>query len=295
MEVDASLTLSEVKSILGQPAYEREGVLIFQGDSLDLMRRLPDGIVDLTVTSPPYNIGKEYEERLALADYLDWVALWAAEIHRLSKSSGQLWLNLGYVEVKGQGRAVPLPYLLWDRIPFFLRQEVVWTYGAGTTTTKAFAPRNEKFLWYLKDPDNYYFDLDSVRDPDVKYPNQKKNGKLRCNPLGKNPGDVWSIPKVTSGRQRSSKERMPHPAQFPEAVIERVILASSKEGDIVLDPFMGSGTTAAVATRLGRQSIGFELRPDYVLTTASRLDSLFASGLAAGIDDSELVGIDEAG
>ena len=120
-------------------------------------------------------------------------------------------------------------------------QEVVWNYGAGVACRNSFSPRNEKFLWYVKSEKRYTFNLDDVRDPDVKYPNQKKEGKLRCNPNGKNPSDVWTIPKVTSGEKRASSERTLHPAQFPSAVIERVVLASSDPGDLILDPFMGWG------------------------------------------------------
>lgn len=108
----------------------------------------------------------------------------------------------------------------------------------------------------------------------MKYPNQKKNGKLKVNPLGKNPSDVWQFAKVTSGRNRSSAERTPHPAQFPEAVIERIVRASSATGDLVLDPFLGSGTTCAVARRLDRRSIGFELRPDYLELAARRISDI---------------------
>ena len=100
-----------------------------------------------------------------------------------------------------------------------------------------------------------------MRDPNVKYPRQKKNGKLKCNPLGKNPTDVWHIPKVTSGTNRSSKERMPHPAQFPMAVVERIIRACSNPGDVVFDPFVGSGSLIEAALRNGRQAVGFEIRP----------------------------------
>jgi adenine-specific DNA-methyltransferase len=182
---------------------------------------------------------------------------------------------LGYVPVEGRARAIPLPYLLWDRIPFYLIQEIVWHYGAGVAARQAFSPRNEKFLWYVKSSDSYTFNLDEIRDPDVKYPNQKKNGKLKCNPLGKNPSDVWILPKVTSGANRSSKERTEHPAQFPVAVVERIIQASSRPGDLILDPFMGSGTTALVASKLGRKVIGFELSSRYLDLIVRRLEGDF--------------------
>ncbi|HEY7415535.1 MAG TPA: site-specific DNA-methyltransferase, partial [Ktedonobacteraceae bacterium] len=164
-----------------------------------------------------------------------------------------------------------IPYLLWDRSPFYMVQEIVWNYGAGVNTKLMFSPRNEKFLWYVKSSQDYTFNLDAVRDPNVKYPNQKKNGKLKCNPLGKNPSDVWEMPKVTSGENRSSKERTPHPAQFPLAVIDRIIKACSNEGELVLDPFIGSGTTAIAALENGRKIVGFEISRDYCQLASSRI------------------------
>ena len=181
------------------------------------------------------------------------------------------WLNLGYVALPDRARAIPLPYLLWDKCPFFLMQEIVWNYGAGVAARKALSPRNEKFLWYVKDPQHYTFNLDDIRDPDVKYPQQKKRGKLRCNTIGKNPSDVWQIAKVTSGTDRASPERAPHPAQFPLDLIERILKGFSRPGDLVLDPFMGSGTTAEACLRANREVIGFEIRRDYCDFIASRL------------------------
>ena len=111
-----------------------------------------------------------------------------------------------------------------------------------------------------------------MRDPNVKYPNQKKNGKIKVNLKGKNPTDVWQFPKVTSGKNRASKERTAHPAQFPVSVVDRIIKSSSNLNEIVLDPFMGSGTTAIVALGLQRQVIGFEIRADYCEIVANRID-----------------------
>ena len=267
--------LQTLRRILGSPSYEAPGVLIYCGDSLEMMRRIPADLVDLSVTSPPYNIGKEYETVRPLDQYLDWCETWIKELHRITDVDGSFWLNLGYVEMPKKARAVPLTYLLWDRTPFSLIQEVVWNYGAGVACRNMFSPRNEKFLWYVKNPGAYCFNLDAVRDPDVKYPLQRKNGKLKCNPAGKNPTDVWQFPKVTSGADRSSDERTPHPAQFPVAVIDRIIKSSSDVDDLVLDPFMGSGTSAEVALSNGRQVLGFEINPSYVEITARRLDSYF--------------------
>jgi adenine-specific DNA-methyltransferase len=241
------------------------------GDLLEVLPNVPDGQVDLTVTSPPYNIGKEYESSRDLDEYVDWCQRWIAEIYRVTKPHGCFWLNLGYLEVPERGRAVPLPYLLWDKSPFYLLQEVVWHYGAGVAARRAFSPRNEKWLWYVKDPENYLFNLDAVRDPNVKYPHQKKNGKLKCNPLGKNPGDVWLVPKVTSGAGRASRERTNHPAQFPIAVVQRIVRACSRDGDLVLDPFAGSGSTLVASLLNDRRSMGIEIRPDYCAIAERRI------------------------
>ena len=261
---------------LGQPAFSSHGVSLYHADALQAMDHLPSDLIDLTVTSPPYNIGKEYETPMSIEDYIDWSEQWMSQVHRLSKPSSALWLNLGYVEVPSKGKAVPIAYLLWDRIPFYLIQEVVWNYGAGVATKRRFSPRNEKFLWLVKSIDQYTFNLDEVRDPNVKYPNQRKNGRLRVNPLGKNPTDVWQFPKVTTGQgmtgQRASPERTKHPAQFPTSVIERIVKACSNPEDLLLDPFIGSGTTAEVAIRQGRRAIGFEINADYLDIAAERLE-----------------------
>jgi len=272
---DLPPALENVAGRLGSPAFSCEHGLIYRGDCLELMEALEDSVVDLTVTSPPYNIGKEYETPRELGDYLNWSQDWIAQVHRITRANGAFWLNLGYVAVPGRGHAVPLPYLVWNRVPFFLLQEVVWNYGAGVSTRAMFAPRNEKFLWFVKDPDTYTFNLDEVRDPDVKYPYQKKNGKLRCNPNGKNPTDVWQLPKVTSGKDRASKERTPHPAQFPLAVVDRIVGASSDIGDVVLDPFLGSGSLAEAVIRSGRFFLGFEIRADYVEIASTRLQNVY--------------------
>ena len=270
------IKLNEVTEALGLPDRHGDNWAVYNGDCLELLAALPKGSIPLTVTSPPYNIGKSYEQKRDVGEYIDWCAEWVSLVHRATAPNGAFWLNLGYLSLPGRAKALPIPYLLWDRVPFFLIQEVVWNYGAGVAARQSFSPRNEKFLWYVKDPQTYTFNLDDVRDPNVKYPNQRKNGKLKCNQLGKNPTDVWQIPKVTSGRDRASKERTPHPAQFPTAVVDRIVRACSNPGDVILDPFIGSGSLAEAALRAGRQAIGFEINPDYADLTAERLRVVLA-------------------
>lgn len=263
----------KIKEILGKPAFEAGRVAIYQQDCLEAMKNIPSESIDLTVTSPPYNIGKEYENITDLNTYIEWCSKWMNEIYRITKPSGTFWLNVGYLEVLKKGLAVPIPYLLWDKSPFYFLQEVVWNYGAGVACKKRFSPRNEKLMWYIKNPNDYTFNLDEVRDPNVKYPNQKKNGKLRCNPLGKNPSDVWQIKKVTSGKDRASKERTSHPAQFPLELVERVIKSSSHKGELILDPFMGSGSTAESALKNDRYVIGFEVKSEYIKLAKNRIEN----------------------
>lgn len=248
---------------LGKPMYRGNSYAIYHADCLNLLQEIPDNSVDLFFTSPPYNIGKEYENILPIQDYIDWSKKWIDEIYRTTKKDGSFIYNIGYLSVPNVARAIPIAYLMWNHIKFYLNQEIIWNYGAGVATKHYLSPRNEKLLWYVKDKKNYCFNLDDIRDPNVLYPNQKKNGKLRCNTLGKNPSDVWQIAKVTSGANRSSNERTKHPAQFPLDLCTRVIKGFSSTNDIVIDPFVGSGSTIDACLRLNRYSIGIEINKDY--------------------------------
>lgn len=269
--------------ILGRPAFSAPGFILYQGDCTALMEKMRESNfqIDLTITSPPYNIGKAYEEIVSLEDYIEWCSTWMAQIHAITSSKGAFWLNVGYLEVPGMGRCVPIPYLLWNRSPFYMLQEVVWHYGAGVSSSKRLSPRNEKWLFYVRNAEDYLFNLNDIRDPNVKYPNQKKNGKFRCNPLGKNPTDVWEFPKVTTGSNRSSKERTGHPAQFPLQIVERIIRASSNTGSVVFDPFSGSGSCGIAAAALGRVGIGIELKEEYVRIAIERYKNFQQEKLAA--------------
>ena len=271
-----SKILEDVKVSVGKPYYEKGDFILFRMDCLEGLRRIVKPFVNLTVTSPPYNIGKEYEKVVPIRDYVTWSKEWISEVYRLTKPFGAFLFNIGYIEVPEKGHAVPLAYLLWDKTEFYLMQEIVWNYGAGVACKKKLSPRNEKLLWYVKDRENYTFNLDDIRDKNVKYPNQKKKGKLRCNTLGKNPSDVWQIAKVTSGSRRASPERTNHPAQFPVDLIDRIIKGFSNTNDVVLDPFMGSGTVAEVALRNKRKVIGFEIDEEYCKIAVERIEEYFS-------------------
>ena len=270
-----NLIHNQLEGIVGKPYYSNNGFILYNMDNLEFMKKIKesDFRFDLTVTSPPYNIGKEYENIVSVNDYISWCEDWLTHIYDISTDTSSFWLNLGYLDIKDRAKAIPITYLLWDKIRFFLIQEVVWNYGAGVSAKKFFAPRNEKFMFYVKNEKDYTFNLDLVRDPDVKYPNQKKNGKLRCNPLGKNPTDVWQFPKVTSGSNRSSKERTAHPAQFPLSVIDRIVKVSSNDLDIVFDPFSGSATTGIAAHGNFKLYVGTELKKEYCDLSIERFEN----------------------
>jgi len=242
---------------------------ILVGDCLKRLAEIESESVALVLTSPPYNIGKPYETALPLDSYLVWCQRWLAEIRRVLTPTGAAWINLGFVEVADRGKAVPLAYLLWPLIDLYLVQEVVWRYENGVACRRRLSPRNEKLLWLVRDPSSYRFNLDGIRDPNIRYPRSRRHGRLRYNPLGKNPSDVWHIPKVAAGR--ASPERTGHPTQMPLPLAERVVLACSDSGDVVLDPFAGSGTTLVAAIRHGRNTVGIERDTDYAAIAERRL------------------------
>ena len=266
--------LSYITDAIGEPYYAKDGFILYNNSCTHFLNELKkqQPIIDLVVTSPPYNIGKEYETDLDIKEYVDWCEKWMSLLYDCSTDKSSFWLNVGHFEVPKKGLCVPIPYLIWDKSEYFLLQELVWKYGAGVQTKKRLSPRNEKWLYYVKDPKDYVFNLDEIRDPDVKYPNQKKNGKLRCNPLGKNPSDVWDIPKVTTGKSRASKERVDHPAQFPLAIIERLVKVSSNPFQTVFDPFSGSGSTGIATHAFNRIYVGTELSQIYCDVTIDRFE-----------------------
>lgn len=267
-----SLVEDTLNQAIGKPYFSESGFILYHGDSVELLGRLSDHEIqiDLTITSPPYNIGKEYEETTSVEEYIEWCEKWMRQIYELTRNSGTFCLNVGYLEVPGRGLCVPIPYLLWNKSKFYLLQEVVWHYGAGVSSKRRLSPRNEKWLLYVKTPKDYTFNLDAIRDPNVKYPNQKRNGNFRCNPLGKNPSDVWTFPKITTGNNRSSRERTGHPAQFPLGIVERLVKAFSNDGEIIIDPFSGSASAGIAAIAFGRLFIGIEKKLEYCRLAVER-------------------------
>jgi adenine-specific DNA-methyltransferase len=245
--------------------------VVFEGDCRKLLRQVPADLIQLVVTSPPYNLGKEYENRIHLDDYLSQQREVIEQCARILSPRGSICWQVGnYVE---EGAIIPLDSLLY---PVFaglglkMRNRIVWHFEHGLHCSRRLSGRYETILWFTKG-DDYIFELDPIRVPQ-KYPGKKyfkgpKAGQYSCNPLGKNPGDVWTIPNVKSNHV----EKTEHPCQFPVELIERLVLALSREDDWVLDPFLGTGTSIIAALLHQRRGIGSELVHRYAQTAKTRI------------------------
>lgn len=247
-------------------------MVLYEGDTLDLLRTLPDNVVQLVVTSPPYNLGKPYESRLDMADYVSQQKSVIQECFRVLKPTGSICWQVGnYVK---NGEIIPLDIILYPifaELGAHLRNRIVWHFGHGLHASKRFSGRYEVILWFTKS-DDYVFNLDEVRIPQ-KYPEKKhfkgpKKGELSGNPLGKNPTDIWEIPNVKANHV----EKTIHPCQFPVELIERLILSLTNENDWVLDPFMGVGSTAIASLIHQRHAMGAEIIKEYTEIAKQRVN-----------------------
>ena len=243
-------------------------------DNLDFLSRIPDGHCKLIVTSPPYNIGKSYEERDKLECYLDTQTRVIRECTRVLHPRGSLCWQVGnYVE---NGQIVPLDVVLFPVFRGFglqMRNRIVWQFGHGLHCTRRLSGRYETINWWTKS-DDYTWNLDPIRIPS-KYPNKRyfrgpRAGELSCNPKGKNPSDVWTFPNV----KNNHPEKTIHPCQFPVELVERLILSMTDEGDAVLDPYMGVGTTAVAALMHKRRAYGCDTVQEYVDIAFDRIKQL---------------------
>jgi len=266
--------------------------IILAGDSEATLKTVPDGAVKLVITSPPYNIGKAYERATDLTRYLDNLAPIVDQLIRVLAEDGSLCWQVGnYVE---KSEIFPLDIFYY---PFFksrglrLRNRIVWYFDHGLHASKRFSGRYEVMLWFTKS-DEYTFNLDAVRVPS-KYPGKTNfkpgpnYGKPSGNPLGKNPSDIWRliqkeweiglwcIPNVKANHP----EKTLHPCQFPIELVERCVLALTKEGDRVLDPFSGVGSAIIAALRHGRKGIGCEREEQYNETARQRIADFYAGNL----------------
>lgn len=270
------------------PQYEESArIVLFEGDVKALLDSIPDNTIKLIVTSPPYNLGKEYERRTDVEQYLEAQSAIIAQLHRVLHENGSLCWQVGnFVE---DGEVYPLDilyYPIFKSLGFQLRNRIVWRFGHGLHAKKRFSGRYETLLWFTKSRE-YTFNLDAVRIPS-KYPGKRhykgpNKGKLSGNPLGKNPSDVWEvvaqdwetcwwdIPNVKSNHP----EKTEHPCQFPIALVERCVLALTNEDDWVFDPYAGVGSAMIAAVMHNRRAMGSEKEPRYAEITRERIAAYF--------------------
>ncbi len=235
-------------------------IRIVRGDALQLLGDQPTESVDLIVADPPYNLGKDYgnnHDLLGFEEYLSFSSKWLLEAKRTLRPNGTIYVFMGV-------RFISYLYEILDsQLGFFFNSWICWHYTQGMGKTLGFSPRHDDILMFSKSQ-KPTFNLDDIRVPQKYY-------RERNNMRGANPGDVWEFSHV----HYSHPNRQQHPTQKPEGLIERMVLASSNAGDVVLDPFTGSGTTLKVCKELERECLGFELNPEYVDSANERLRKPF--------------------
>ena len=248
---------------------------LVNADRMKLLKKLENNSVQLIITSPPYNIGKIYEKKQTLKSYLFEQEKTLRECVRVLKKTGSLCWQVGNY-IKDKSEIIPLDILIYnicEKLGLKLRNRIVWHYGHGLHSHNKFSGRYETIMWFTKS-DKYIFNLDKVRVPQ-KYPGKlsykgPNKGKYSGNINGKNPSDVWNIPNV----KNNHREKTIHPCQFPVELAERLILALSNKNDLIVDPYMGVGTTLCAALKNRRRSAGSEIKKKYVNIAKKRIKLL---------------------
>lgn len=257
--------------------------VLYNKDCIAGLKNLDDGAIDLAFADPPFNIGYDYDvydDRRTSNDYLDWSSKWIGEVVRVLKPTGTFWLAIG------DEYAAELKVLMQQQHGLVCRSWVVWYYTFGVHCKTKFTRSHAHLFYMVKDPKAFTFNNDAIRVPSAR---QLVYGDKRANPKGRVPDDTWilrpqDVPDCFGGEEDTwyfprvagtFKERAGfHGCQMPEQLLARIIRACSNEDEIVLDPFAGSGTTLAVAKKLGRRYLGYELSEEYAAQVRKRLDGI---------------------
>lgn len=279
-----NLTLFKMKEIeIRNDFNEKANIVLHRGDTLEFLRTIPAEIFTLVVTSPPYNVGKEYETKKDIEAYLSQQKNVIEELVRVLRANGSICWEVGnYIE---KGEVFPLDVFYYDifkKMGLKLRNRIIWRFEHGLHASKRFSGRYETILWFTKS-DDYYFNLDTVRIPQ-KYPGKRhfkgpNKGKPSGNPLGKNPSDfwdyvrqdweneVWNIPNVKANHP----EKTIHPCQFPIELVERCVLALTDKNDWVLDPYCGVGSALIAGLKHDRKIVGCDKETTYIENAEKRI------------------------
>ncbi len=238
---------------------------IICGDCIEILNTVPGGWADLVFADPPFNIGYQYDkyhDRLKSEKYLSWTRDWMAACLHVLSPTGSFYIAIGD-DYAAQVR------LIGQELGLTLRNWIIWHYTFGQQTKLKFARAHTHIFYFIKDPDNFVFNDWAVRVPSDR---QLRYNDKRANKTGKLPDDVWNEYSRVCG---TFKERQQwHPCQMPETLLARIIAVSSREGDLVLDPFNGSGTTTVTAKKLGRRYCGIELSEDYAQKARERIQAV---------------------
>lgn len=234
---------------------------IICGDVIEELRKIPSESIELIVTDPPYNLNKDYgksQDKLEFDEYIEFSKQWLSEANRILKPNGTIYIFMGM-------RYISYIYeILEQDLGMHFNSWITWFYTQGVGKTKGFSPRHDDILMFTKDSQKFTFNLDDIRVPQKFY-------RSVNNMRGANPGNVWEF----SHMHYCNAKRKQHPTQKPEGLYERMILASSNEGDCVLDPFGGSGTCLHVCQNTNRNGITIELNPEYCEMIEERLGESF--------------------
>jgi site-specific DNA-methyltransferase (adenine-specific) len=238
---------------------------ILCGDCIELLGKVREPFADLVFADPPFNIGYQYDkyhDRVEKNNYITWTKDWMAACVRVLKSNGSFYIAIGddyaaHVRIIG------------EELGLVVRNWIIWHYTFGQQTKEKFAKSHTHILYFVKDPKNFVFNDFAVRVPSDR---QLIYNDARANSTGKIPDDTWNRYSRVCG---TFKERQGwHPCQMPELLLARIIATSSNPGDLVLDPFNGSGTTAAAALQLGRNYCGIDISEEYVKNATPRLKNI---------------------
>ncbi len=273
----------KLKKLRPQASTRRTPSRVREGDCLDLLSRITSDSIPLAFADPPFNIGYAYDtynDHRTSDDYLEWSKRWMSEIRRVLRPDGTFWLAIG------DEYAAELKVIATRELGFVCRSWVVWYYTFGVNCQQKFNRSHAHLFHFVCNPKSFTFNADAIRVPSAR---ELVYGDRRANPKGRLPDDTWilrpqDLPSGFTAEEDTwyfprvcgtFKERSGwHGCQMPEQLLGRVIRSSSNPGDLVIDPFAGSGTTLAVAKKLNRSYLGFELSSDYVVQIRKRLASV---------------------
>lgn len=270
------------------PKYSRKNGLLYENDCIDILIRIPSGSIDMIFADPPYNIKKaDWDKFESQEQYIAWSMKWISECSRILKENGSLFI-CGFTEVLADLKHPSMRYFKYCKW-------LIWHYKNKANLGSDWGRSHESIL-LLRKSNKFTMNIDPIRIPynehTLKYPvrtqaetSQYAKGKAKRpawspHPLGAKPKDVIEIPTTCNGMGEKTK----HPTQKPEELLRKFVLAASNPGDIVLDPFCGSGTTAVVAEQLGRHWIGCEINPEYNSWAIARIDSVKIKDVDSWID-----------